>query len=160
MQVAENKVVLFHYTLTNDAGETLDSSVGGDPLAYLHGFGNIIPGLEAALAGKTAGDKLNVRIEPENAYGVRQDALVQEIPLEFIQGIDNLEIGMQLQAQSEQGVQVFTIIALDDQNATLDGNHPLAGVHLTFDVEIAEVRDASGEELAHGHVHGVGGHHH
>jgi len=160
MQVADDKVVIFHYTLTNDAGDVLDSSADGDPLAYLHGAGNIIPGLEQALSGKAAGDKLNVRINPEDGYGTRQDELIQEIPRELIQGIENLEIGMQLQAQSEHGMQVFTIIELADDTATLDGNHPLAGVPLTFDVEITEVREASDEELAHGHVHGPGGHHH
>jgi len=160
MQVADNKVVHIHYTLTNDAGETLDSSAGGDPLAYLHGASNIISGLEQALAGASVGDKLNVRIEAEDAYGVRHDELIQEVPRELIQGIEDLQVGMQLQAQGEHGVQVFTVTAVADDTATLDGNHPLAGVPLTFDVEVTEVRDATPEELEHGHVHGAGGHQH
>jgi len=160
MQIADNAVVHIHYTLTNDAGEALDSSAGGEPLAYLHGFSNIISGLEAALDGKAAGDKLKVRITADEAYGERQDELVQDIPLEALKEVGELQVGMQLQAQAEDGVQIFTIKAIGTETATLDGNHPLAGEALTFDVEIVEVKEASAEELEHGHVHGPGGHQH
>lgn len=160
MQVAENKVVYIHYTLTNNAGETLDSSSGGEPLAYLHGFGNIISGLEKALVGKEAGDNVNVVIDPEDAYGERSDQLIQDVPREALQNIEDLQEGMQLQAQTEQGVQVFTVTSVGVEKVTLDANHPLAGETLTFDVEITEIRDASSEELEHGHVHGAGGHQH
>jgi FKBP-type peptidyl-prolyl cis-trans isomerase SlyD len=160
MQIADNAVVHIHYTLTNDAGDKLDSSAGSEPLAYLHGFSNIIPGLEAALESKAAGDKLNVRIPAEEAYGERQDELVQDVPLEALKEVGDLQVGMQLQAQAEDGVQVFTIKAIGEETATLDGNHPLAGEALTFDVEVVGVKEASAEELEHGHVHGPGGHEH
>lgn len=160
MQAGDNTVVLIHYTLTSDTGETLDTSAGREPLGYLHGFGNIIPGLENALTGKQAGDKLKVSIKPEEAYGVRDDALVQVVPRSAFGGAQDLEVGMQFQAQTPQGVRVVTIVEVEGDDITLDGNHPLAGETLHFDVEVTEVRAASQEELAHGHVHGEGGHHH
>lgn len=161
MAIAENKVVSIHYTLTNDAGETLDSSVGrGEPLAYLHGHGNIIPGLENALTGKAVGDKLDVKVSPEDGYGPRHEQLIQQVPRDAFQGVDTLEIGMQFQAETGQGPQLFTITAVGDAEVTVDGNHPLAGENLNFAVEITEIRDASEEELEHGHVHGPGGHEH
>jgi FKBP-type peptidyl-prolyl cis-trans isomerase SlyD len=161
MLVAQDKVVLIHYTLTDDTGKVLDSSSGGEPLAYLHGQGNIIPGLEKALEGKQAGDKLNVRVEPSEGYGVRDDSLVQQVPRRSFGSVATLEPGMQFHAQSSQGhTRVVTVTRVQGDMVTVDGNHPLAGEVLTFDVEVAEVRDATGEELEHGHVHGPGGHHH
>lgn len=160
MQAGDNTVVLIHYTLTSDTGETLDSSEGREPLGYLHGFGNIIPGLENALVGKKAGDTLKVTIKPEEAYGVREDALVQVVPRSAFGGAPDLEVGMQFQAQTPQGVRVVTIVEVEGDDITLDGNHPLAGETLHFAVEVTEVRAATQEELAHGHVHGAGGHHH
>ena len=160
MQIATNCVVLIHYTLTNDAGETLDSSAGREPLAYMHGQGNIIPGLEAALVSRTAGDKLNVRVAPSDGYGDVDAALVQEVPRTALSGIDEVKVGMRLQTQSARGPQVVVVTAVSDESVSIDANHPLAGQHLNFAVEIAEVRAASAEELAHGHVHGAGGHHH
>jgi FKBP-type peptidyl-prolyl cis-trans isomerase SlyD len=161
MQIAQDKVVLIHYTLTNDGGKVLDSSSGGDPLAYLHGQGNIIPGLEKALEGKQAGDKLNVRVEPAEGYGVRDDSLVQQVPRRAFGSVSKVEPGMQFHAQSAQGqMRVVTVTHVKGDMVTVDANHPLAGEVLVFDVEVAEVRDATGEELEHGHVHGPGGHHH
>ena len=161
MQIAENKVVLIHYTLTNDAGETLDSSVSrGEPLAYLHGHGNIIPGLENALTGKAVGDKLDVKVAPEEGYGERHEQLIQQVPRDAFQGVDTLEIGMQFQAETGQGPRLFTITEVGDAEVTVDGNHPLAGENLNFAVEITEIREPSAEELEHGHVHGPGGHEH
>lgn len=160
MQISENAVVYIHYTLTNDAGETLDTSLGGEPLVYLHGFGGIIPGLENALAGKTAGDTLIVSVLPEQAYGPYDETKVETMPRSALQGIDEIETGMQLQAHSPDGLVIATVIDVDDEEVTLDGNHPLAGETLTFDVEVMEVREATAEELAHGHVHGAHGHHH
>ncbi|MFZ5756725.1 MAG: FKBP-type peptidyl-prolyl cis-trans isomerase [Pseudomonadota bacterium] len=160
MQAGENSVVLIHYTLTSDAGETLDSSAGREPLAYLHGFGNIIPGLEQALLGKQAGDKLKVSIPPDQAYGVRNDELVEVVPRSAFGGAPDLEVGMQFQARTPEGMRVVTIVDVEGDEITLDGNHPLAGETLHFDVEIVTVRAATQEELAHGHVHGEGGHHH
>jgi FKBP-type peptidyl-prolyl cis-trans isomerase SlyD len=160
MVIAQDKVVLIHYTLTNEAGETLDSSAGGDPLAYLHGQGNIIPGLEKALDGKQAGDKLTVRVEPADGYGVRDEALVSQVPRRQFGGT-NVQPGMQFHAQTSQGhTRVVTVQRVQGDMVTVDGNHPLAGEVLHFDVEVAEVRDATEEELQHGHVHGPGGHHH
>ena len=160
MVIAADKVVLIHYTLTNDKGETLDSSAGGDPLAYLHGQGNIISGLERALEGRKAGDKLNVRVEPVDGYGVRDDALVQQVPRRQFGGT-NVSPGMQFHAQSPGGHQrVVTVTHIKGDMVTVDGNHPLAGEVLHFEVEVADVREATQEELEHGHVHGPGGHHH
>lgn len=160
MQAAENSVVSIHYTLTNTRGDVLDSSRGGDPLVYLHGAGNIIPGLEKALAGKQAGDKLNVSVAPAEGYGERDDSLVQQVPRRAFQGVAQIEPGMSFQAQSSQGPMRVTVTAVTGDMVTVDGNHPLAGETLNFDVEITEVRAATLEELAHGHVHGPGGHHH
>lgn len=161
MQIAENAVVAIHYTLTNDAGDTLDSSRERDePLAYLHGHGNIIPGLEKALLGKQTGDTLKVTVEPAEGYGERHEGLIQEVPREAFQGVDELEPGMQFQASTDAGPRMFTITDVQDDVVTVDGNHPLAGATLHFDVEIADVRAASAEELSHGHVHGPGGHEH
>lgn len=161
MQIAENKVVFIHYTLTNQAGEVLDSSHGrGEPLGYLHGHGNIIPGLENALAGKGAGDKLDVTVEPAEGYGDRHEQLVQQVPREAFQGVDELQPGMQFQADTGMGPRLFTITKVEDEQVTVDGNHPLAGETLSFAVEVTDVREASEEELEHGHVHGEGGHEH
>lgn len=160
MQITSNRVVLIHYTLTNDAGEVIDSSSGGDPLAYLHGNGNLIPGLEAELVGHVAGDTLNVRIAPRDGYGEVNPALVQNIPRSAFAGIDEISVGMRFQTQTAQGPQVSVVVGVSDDSIRMDANHPLAGQHLNFAVEITEVREASHEEMAHGHVHGAGGHHH
>jgi FKBP-type peptidyl-prolyl cis-trans isomerase SlyD len=160
MQAAENSVVSMHYTLTNNKGEVLDSSAGGDPLTYLHGSGNIIPGLEKALTGKQAGDKLKVTVEPAEGYGVHDPALVQQVPKRAFQGVPNIEPGMSFHAQSSQGPMRVTVTAVQGDMVTVDGNHPLAGETLNFEVEITEVRKATLEEISHGHVHGPGGHHH
>jgi FKBP-type peptidyl-prolyl cis-trans isomerase SlyD len=160
MQVSSNRVVLIHYTLKNDAGEILDSSAGGEPLAYLHGQGNLISGLESELAGRVAGDALNVRIAPEDAYGEFDPDKVQDIPRSAFQGIDQIEVGMRFQTQTANGPQVSVVTGVSEHSISMDANHPLAGQHLNFAVEITEVRAATPEELAHGHVHGAGGHHH
>jgi FKBP-type peptidyl-prolyl cis-trans isomerase SlyD len=160
MQVTQHAVVSIHYTLTDDTGKTLDSSAGGEPLAYLHGNGNLIPGLERALEGKVAGDKLSVKIAPADAYGEYDKSLVQRVPRRQLKSIPDLRVGMQLQAQSQHGAQTVTVTQLVGDMVTLDANHPLAGQNLNFAVEITEVRAATEEEIAHGHVHGPGGHHH
>ena len=160
MQIADKTVVSIHYTLTNADGETLDSSVGQDPLVYLHGSNNIIAGLEAALLGKSAGDSLQVSVEPGDGYGELRDELVQEVDRSAFQGVDEIDVGMQFMAQTPWGEQPVTVVKVEGDNITLDGNHPLAGQVLTFDVEVVEIREASAEELDHGHVHGPGGHHH
>ena len=160
MQIADKTVVSIHYTLTNADGETLDSSVGQDPLVYLHGSNNIIAGLEAALLGKSAGDSLQVCVEPGDGYGELRDELVQEVDRSAFQGVDEIDVGMQFMAQTPWGEQPVTVVKVEGDNITLDGNHPLAGQVLNFDVEVVEIREASAEELDHGHVHGPGGHHH
>ncbi|SHM38960.1 FKBP-type peptidyl-prolyl cis-trans isomerase [Vreelandella subglaciescola] len=157
MQIAQNSVVAFHYTLTNDAGEVLDSSEGREPLTYLHGGGNIIPGLEKELEGRTAGEKLNVNVSPEEGYGEVQEQLMQEVPRESFQGVESVEPGMQFQAQTEGGPLMVTVKKVEADTVVVDGNHPLAGQQLAFDVEIATVREASEDEIEHGHVHGEGG---
>lgn len=160
MQISQNSVVSFHYTLTDKNGQTIDSSQGNAPLTYLHGVGQIVPGLENALLGKTAGDTLDVEVAAQDGYGEHQDFMVQQVPREAFQGVDVIEPGMQFQAQTPQGGMTVTVTAVDDTTVTVDGNHPLAGQTLFFAVEIVSVRDASEEEKAHGHVHGEGGHHH
>lgn len=161
MKIAENTAVSMHYTLTDDAGNTLDSSrEHNQPLAYLHGHGNIIPGLEKALLDHEVGDSLKVTVEPAEAYGERQEALVQQVPRDaFGEGVE-LAPGMQFQAQTEAGPHTFVIAAVEGDDITIDANHPLADKQLHFDVEITEVRAATDEELEHGHVHGAGGHQH
>ncbi|WP_394752713.1 peptidylprolyl isomerase [Crenothrix sp.] len=159
MQVANNMAVSIHYTLTNDAGEVLDSSIGQDTLVYLHGTGNIISGLESAITGKVVGDKFNVRIAPENAYGEIHDDRVQVISRDMFEGIDDIQVGMQFHADVSQGPGVVTVVSVNDNDITIDGNHPLAGMALTFDVEVVNVRPATAEEMAHGHIHGDGCHH-
>ena len=158
--IANNSVVSFHYTLTNAEGETLDQSQG-EPLAYLHGAGNIIAGLEKALEGKQAGDELSVAIEPEDGYGEYSAELVATLSRDMFEGVDKLEVGMQFHASGPDGsMQVVTVRDLDGDDVTVDGNHPLAGQRLNFQVKVVTVRDAAAEELAHGHIHGEGGHHH
>lgn len=160
MQIAKDKVASIEYTLTDDQGQVLDSSVGGEPLAYLHGAGNIIPGLEKALEGKTVGDTFKVSIAPAEGYGEKDESLQQVVPKRMFAGVDEIEAGMQFHAQTDHGMQVITVAKVDGDNITVDANHPLAGQTLHFDVKVMEVRDASSEELDHGHVHGAGGHHH
>ncbi len=160
MFIAQNSVVAMHYKLTDDDGKTIDSSEGRDPLHYLHGHGNIVPGLEKELSGKKAGDKLEVKVAPEEGYGIRRDDMVQEVPKTALKADGELEIGMRFQAQTPQGAQIFEITKIEGENVTVDGNHPLAGQTLNFAIEITEVREANDEEIAHGHVHGPGGHHH
>lgn len=158
--IAKDSVVYFNYTLKDDEGNVLDQSQG-QPLAYLHGYGNIIPGLEKQLLDKKVGDKFTTSIAPEEAYGEYSDEYVQEVPKTNFQGVDNIEAGMQFQSQTDDGhVMLVTVRDVQDDIVIVDANHPLAGKTLHFDVEVVEIREATAEELAHGHVHGAGGHHH
>ena len=157
MTIADNHVVSVHYTLTDDDGETLDTSSGEDPLVYLHGAQNIIPGLEAALAGKSVGDQLQATIQPEEAYGVIDEELVQLVPRDAFDGIDDIEAGMQFEARSPEGdEQIVTVESVSEEGVVIDGNHPLAGQVLHFDVTVEDVREATDEEVAHGHAHEPG----
>ncbi|MCS4503534.1 peptidylprolyl isomerase [Arhodomonas aquaeolei] len=153
MQISKDKVVAIDYTLKDNDGEVLDASPEGQPLQYLHGAGNIIPGLENALEGKAAGDDVSVTVEPAEAYGERDDRLQQEVPMEMFQGVDKVEPGMRFQAQTQAGTQVVTVAAVDGETVTVDANHPLAGQTLNFEVKVSEVREATNEELEHGHIH-------
>jgi len=160
VEIAKNRVVSFHYTLRDEQGNVLDASAGRGPMTYLHGKNNIIPGLEQALAGKSAGEKLDVTVPPEQAYGPRRDALVQIVSRsKFTEGAE-LAPGMQVRASGPQGARMVTVVRVERDFITVDANHPLAGRTLHFSVEIADVRKATHEEIAHGHVHGPGGHHH
>lgn len=160
MLIAENCVVSIFYELTNDAGEVLDASAEGEPLTYLQGAHNIIPGLENQLAGQAAGAKLTVTVQPEDGYGAHSPEMVQEVPRDAFPEPDALEVGMRFNAQSDNGTMSVVITAVTPATVTVDANHPLAGQVLHFAVTIDEVREASAEELSHGHVHGPHGHHH
>ena len=160
MQIAKNKVVSIDYTLTNPEGQVIDTSTGRGPLTYLHGANNLIPGLESALEGKGENESLKVTIPPEQAYGVHNPQGVQQVPASAFKGAPELKVGMQFESHGEQGHQQVRITKIEGETVTIDMNHPLAGVTLNFDVTVRTVREATPEELAHGHVHGAGGHHH
>jgi len=161
MTIAQHKVVTIHYKVSDsDSDEVIDSSENGEPMTYLHGAQNIIPGLEQALEGKSVGDELEVTVEPADAYGERSDDRVQQVPKDAFQEIEKIEPGMAVTAQTDQGTINLVVIEVDETTVTVDANHPLAGKMLKFEVKIEAVRDASEEEMEHGHVHGPGGHDH
>ena len=152
--VGNNLVVSMHYKLTDNDGKVLDSSEGAEPLTYLHGAGNIIPGLEKELVGKTEGDSHQVKVEPSEGYGDINPELIQTVDIAAFQGVESVEVGMAFQAQAPDGsVQHITIKNVEGEEVTIDANHPLAGVTLNFDVEIISIREATDEEIDHGHVH-------
>ena len=160
MNIASKAVAIIDYTLRDKDGQVLDTSEGGDPLAYIHGVGNIIPGLEEALEGKVAGDAVSVEVAPDKGYGHRDDSLKMVLPRDSFEGVDKIEEGMTFHAHGPDGSRVITVVGFEGDDVSVDGNHPLAGETLFFDVNIVEVREATAEELDHGHVHGPGGHHH
>jgi len=163
MKITDKTVVQFHYTLKDEAGEELESSFGGDPLAYLHGQKNMLVGVEKALTGKEAGDKFSATLQPEDAYGEYQEGAVQRIPAKHLQdgaGTTKWKAGMVAVVQTEQGQRQVTVIKSGKFMVTVDMNSPLAGKVLTFDIEVVDVRAATDEEVEHGHAHGVGGHQH
>jgi len=152
--IGDKLVVSMHYTLTDNEGNVLDSSEGAEPLTYLHGAGNIIPGLEKALVGKVEGDTQQVTVEPAEGYGEVMSELMQTVDKAAFQGVESVEVGMSFEAQTSDGsVQHIVVSKVDGDQVTVDANHPLAGVVLNFDVEIVSVREATEEEIAHGHVH-------
>lgn len=159
MQITDRTAVSIHYTLTNPSGEQLDSSHGEEPLLYLHGAGNIIAGLEAALDGKSVGDTFNVTIPPAEAYGEFSPEMVQVVSRKMFDGMD-LELGMQFHADVSHGSGIITITEINGDDVTVDGNHPLAGETLIFDVQVVDVRPATDDEMSHGHIHGAGCDHH
>jgi FKBP-type peptidyl-prolyl cis-trans isomerase SlyD len=160
MSIRQDSVVTLHYTLKDAQGEVLDSSASGEPLTYLHGHGQLVPGLERGLEGKGTGEKLNVKVAAAEGYGEYDEKLVERVPRRALKGVGTVKVGMQLRAETEHGPRTVTVTRVAGDLVTLDGNHPLAGQSLDFDIEITDVRDATEEELAHGHAHGPGGHHH
>lgn len=156
MQITKNTVAAIHYTLTDNQGNILDSSSGREPLHYIQGIGNLILGMEEGLEGKKKGDKFQIKVSPEKGYGVKDPAMMQKVPVAAFGG-EKVQPGMKF--QTNQG-QVVTVTEVTAETVTVDANHELAGVELNFDVEVMEVRNATSEELSHGHVHGPGGHHH
>ncbi|MFC6439307.1 peptidylprolyl isomerase [Bowmanella sp. JS7-9] len=156
MKISKNSVVTMHFTVSTAEGAQIDSSRDGEPMVYLHGTRFLIQGLEDALEGKQAGDKLDVTIEPKDAYGERNDNLMQAVPKSMFDGMD-VEVGMQFRAGTDDGEQTVIVIDVTDEEVVVDGNHPLSGLTLNFDVEVLGVRDATADEIAHGHVHGHGG---
>jgi len=157
MQISKDLVASIHYTLKNADGEVLDTSEGQEPLHYVHGAQNIVPGLEKELEGKTTGDKLAVVVDPIDGYGEYNAELIQELPKDMFAGVDTIEVGMEFQAQTpEGGMQIIEVKSIDGDKITVDGNHPMAGQTLHFDVEITDVREATKDELEHGHVHSEG----
>lgn len=160
MQIESNSVVTLHYTLKDNEGNVIDQSDDGSFL-YLHGAMNIIPGLENALTGKSAGEEISVSVSPEEGYGVKDPERVQEVPKEMFESSDDIAVGTQFHAQSpDGGAIVVTVTEVKDDVVVIDGNHALAGIDLNFDVKVIDVRAASEEEIAHGHVHGPHGHQH
>ena len=160
MSISQDQIVSIHYTLRDEAGEIIDSSPAGEPLAYLHGHGNLVPGLERELAGRSVGDKLTVTLSPADGYGEHDPKLVQQVPRRALKGVGNLRVGMRLSASSGRSDRTVTVTRIAGDLVTVDGNHPLAGKRLHFEVEVAGVRAATETELSHGHVHGPDGHDH
>jgi FKBP-type peptidyl-prolyl cis-trans isomerase SlyD len=162
MKIQEKSVVVMHYTLTSDEGDTIDSSIGDQPMAFIQGVGMLIPGLEAALEGKEKGFKSAVKVNPKEGYGERSEEATFKVPKEGFKSEDGEELitGMQVQVETEGGPALAIVTGIEGEDVELDMNHPLAGMNLNFDVEIVDVRVATDEELEHGHVHGPGGHEH
>lgn len=153
MLIAKDRVVSIDYTLCDPEGREIDSSKGSGPLSYLHGHGNIISGLEKELEGKTEGDSLKVLVPAAEAYGLHDEKLVVQVPRDRFQGVDEIQVGMQFEAETPDGSRLVTVSAVDADNVSVDANHPLAGMDLSFDVTIMVVRAASEAELEHGHPH-------
>ena len=157
MDIADKSVVTIHYKLSDADGNIIDSSEGKDPLVYMHGTKSLIPGLEKELEGKTAGDRMKVTVQPEDGYGTVNPDLIQEVPHSAFQGVDNIQVGMQFEAKSPQGQKhLITVQEIGENSITVNGNHPLAGQVLYFDISVEDVREATEEEIAHGHAHGPG----
>ena len=157
MKIEKNKVVVMHYAVSDSEDTLIDSSYDDKPLEIIHGTGYLIPGLEDALTDHVVGDKFEVEVPAAQAYGERFDDYVQTVPKALFAGIEDLAVGSQLRATTDDGEQTVIVIDVQDDEITVDGNHPLAGIDLKFDVEVLEIRDAREEELAHGHVHAEGG---
>lgn len=160
MKIADKSVVQFHYVLKDESGKEIESSKGNDPIAYLHGYNNTLVGLEKAFEGKEAGDSFSATLQPEEAYGERKEDAIQRVPAKHLQGAKKWKAGMTAVVQTEQGQRQVTVVKVGKFMVTVDINPPLAGKVITFDVDVVDVREATAEEIEHGHAHGVGGHHH
>ena len=160
MDIAKDTVVQFHYTLKDADGTVIEASHGNEPMAELHGHGNITPGLEEAMAGKAAGDEFTATVAPENAYGQRDETAIQRIPAKHLQGAKKWKKGMVAHVETDQGPRQVTVLKVGKFMVDVDANHPFAGKELTFEVKVEEVRAATAEEIQHGHAHGIGGHQH
>ncbi|MEZ5524800.1 MAG: peptidylprolyl isomerase [Pseudomonadales bacterium] len=160
MQIEKNKVVQFTYKLSDEAGQLLEASEDGQPVAYLHGHNNMLPGLENKLEGRSAGENFEITLAPADAYGERREDSEQRVPVKHLQGAKKWKPGMIATVQTDQGARQVTVVKLGKFMVTVDTNHPFAGKTLNFDINILDVRDATDEEVAHGHAHGVGGHQH
>lgn len=159
--IQKNSVVGIHYTLTDTEGEVLDSTEGETPMLYLHGVGQLVPGLESKLEGAKIGDVCKVTVTPENGYGEFDEELQMEVPRDEFPEDMEFEVDMQFAAESGEGhIQIFRVLGVGEDTISVDGNHPLAGQTLHFEVQIVSLRDATAEEIEHGHAHGEGGHHH
>lgn len=160
MEVAAKRVVSIHYKVTDSQGNPVDATPPDSPMSYLHGAHNVIPGVERALEGKQAGDHVTANIEAAQGYGERNPELMQRIPAKRLKGAGKLQRGMRLRVNTSQGERQVTIVKVGRFTVDIDGNHPLAGLDLIFEIDVADVREATDEELQHGHAHGPGGHHH
>ncbi len=155
MTIEDKKVVTIEFTVKNaTTNDVIESSVGSEPLIYLHGFNNLVPGLEKELTGKKVGDKYDINVTPEEGYGVRDEALVQEVPMAAFEGVEKVDVGMEFTADGPNGPVVVEVTKIENDMVTIDSNHPLAGIALAFSGEIQEIREASSDELEHGHIHG------
>ena len=159
MSIADNQVVQFHYTLRHGE-ELIETSAGKDAAAYLHGHGNVIPGLEKAMEGKEVGDEFEVTVACADAYGERHEDRQQQVPVKHLQGAKRWKAGMVAMVKTDKGMRQVTVVKVGLKHATVDLNHPLSGKDLTFNIQIVDSREATNDEIAHGHAHGVGGHHH
>jgi FKBP-type peptidyl-prolyl cis-trans isomerase SlyD len=160
MQIANGKVVFFHYALKDDQGKEIENSAGNKPMAILFGHGNIIAGLEKAMVGKSEGDRFDVVVTPAEGYGEKRENFTQRVPKKYFRDGENLKPGMPTVIQTENGPRQVEVVKVGSSVVDVDLNHPMAGKTLHFAIEITQVRDATEEEAAHGHVHGDGGHHH
>ena len=157
MNITDKAVVTIHFKLTDNDGKLIDSSEGQEPLVYMHGTNSLIPGLERELEGKKTGDKIQVTVQPEDGYGNINPELIQEVPRSAFQGVDDIQPGMQFEAKNPEGhKQLITIQEVAENSIMVNGNHPLAGQVLNFDISVEDVREATEEEISHGHAHAPG----
>ena len=156
MQISKNKVATFDFTVTNESGQTLDSSKESGPFSYIHGIGYLVPGLESAMEGKSAGDRFLVTVLPEQGYGEWDESILHIIPRSVFDEVEDLEVGQHVQIEFENNTRIAVVTKIEEDHVTLDGNHPLAGMTLNFDIDVVDVRDATKEELEHGCVGGPG----